>query len=132
MGNIRLAHGVVVPCPLHERLGWRYDLDELESKITPRTKAIYINSPHNPTGGVLTRADIERIAAIADAHGIWIISDEAYEDVRLRRCAAREPGVAAGHVRADAVVLHVQQDVCDDRAAAGLRRRQGSRRFAIG
>jgi aspartate/methionine/tyrosine aminotransferase len=81
MGNIRLAHGVVVPCPLHERLGWRYDLDELESKITSKTKAIYINSPHNPTGGVLTRADIERIAAIADAHGIWIISDEAYEDV---------------------------------------------------
>ncbi len=81
MGNIKLAHGVVVPCPLHERLGWRYDLDELESKITPKTKALYINSPHNPTGGVLTRADIERIAAIADAHDIWIISDEAYEDV---------------------------------------------------
>ena len=81
MGNIRLAHGVVVPCPLHERLGWRFDLDELESKITPKTKAIYINSPHNPTGGVLTRADIERIAAIADAHDVWIISDEAYEDV---------------------------------------------------
>ena len=34
MGNIKLAHGVVVPCPLHERLGWRFDLDELESKIT--------------------------------------------------------------------------------------------------
>ena len=66
MGNIKLAHGVVVPCPLHERLGWRYDLDELESKITAKTKAIYINSPHNPTGGVLTRADIERIAAIAE------------------------------------------------------------------
>jgi aspartate aminotransferase len=83
MGNIRLAHGVVVPCPLHERLGWRFDLDELESKITPKTKAIYINSPHNPTGGVLTRGDIERIAAIAERHGVWIISDEAYEDVRF-------------------------------------------------
>jgi aspartate aminotransferase len=81
MGNIRLAHGVVVPCPLHEGLGWRYDLDELESKITPKTRAIYVNTPHNPTGGVLTRADIERIAAIADAHDLWIISDEAYEDV---------------------------------------------------
>ena len=81
MGNIKLAHGIVVPCPLHERLGWRFDLDELESRITARTKAIYINSPHNPTGGVLTRDDIERIAAIADSHGIWIISDEAYEDV---------------------------------------------------
>ncbi len=53
-GNIAAARAVPVPCPLHEHLGWRYDLDELESKITPRTRAIYINSPHNPTGGVLT------------------------------------------------------------------------------
>jgi aspartate aminotransferase len=54
MGNIRAAQGVPVPCPLHESIGWRYDLDELASKITPRTRAVYINSPHNPTGGVLT------------------------------------------------------------------------------
>jgi aspartate aminotransferase len=81
MGNIKLARGVVVPCPLHERLEWRFDLDELESKITSKTKAIYINSPHNPTGGVLTRADVEHIAALAEKHNVWIISDEAYEDV---------------------------------------------------
>ena len=80
-GNITLAHGVAVPCRLHESLGWRYDLDELASKITPKTRAIYLNSPHNPTGGVLTRADIEAIAALASRHGVWIISDEAYEDV---------------------------------------------------
>ena len=81
MGNVKLARGVAVPCPLHERLGWRWDLGELESKITARTKAIYVNSPHNPTGGVLTRADVEGIARLAEKHGIWIISDEAYEDV---------------------------------------------------
>jgi aspartate aminotransferase len=81
MGNIKLARGVVVPCPLHERLGWRWDLNELESKITPNTRALYVNSPHNPTGGVMTRADIEGIATLADKHGIWILSDEAYEDV---------------------------------------------------
>ena len=80
-GNIRLAHGVPVPCPLHESLGWRYDLDELASKITPKTRAIYVNSPGNPTGGVLTRADIEAIAALAERHDLWLISDEAYEDV---------------------------------------------------
>ena len=81
MGNIRLAHGAVVPCPLRERLGWRWDLDELESRITAKTRAIYVNSPHNPTGGVLTREDVERIAAIAARRGIWVFSDEAYEDV---------------------------------------------------
>jgi aspartate aminotransferase len=80
-GNIRLAHGVPVPCPLHESRGWRYDLDELASKITPKTRAIYINSPGNPTGGVLTSADIQAIAALAERRGIWLISDEAYEDV---------------------------------------------------
>ena len=80
-GNIKLAHGVPVPCPLYEARGWRYDLDELASKITPKTKAIYVNSPGNPTGGVLTRDDVEAIAALAERHGIWVISDEAYEDI---------------------------------------------------
>ena len=80
-GNILAAHGQPVPCPLHADLAWRYDLRELESKITSRTRAIYINSPHNPTGGVLTRADVEAIAAIVRERNLWLISDEAYEDV---------------------------------------------------
>ena len=80
-GNIRLAHGVPVPCPLREPLGWRWDLGELASKITPKTRAIYVNSPGNPTGGVLTREDIQAVAALAEKHDLWIISDEAYEDV---------------------------------------------------
>jgi aspartate aminotransferase len=80
-GNIRLARGVPVPCPLHESRGWRYDLDELASAITPKTRAIYVNSPGNPTGGVLTRQDLQAIAALAERHDLWLISDEAYEDV---------------------------------------------------
>jgi len=81
VGNILAAQATPVGCPLYERLGWRYDLDELESRITPKTRAIYVNSPHNPTGGVLTRPDIERIAAIVRDRDLWLISDEAYEDV---------------------------------------------------
>jgi len=81
LGNIVSARGVAVPCPLHEGLAWRYDIAELASRITSKTRAIYINSPHNPTGGVLTRADIEQIAALARERNLWIISDEAYEDV---------------------------------------------------
>lgn len=80
-GSIMTAQGVPVGVPLYEALGWRYDLDELESKITPKTKALYINSPNNPTGGLLTRADLARIAAIARERDLWVISDEAYEDV---------------------------------------------------
>jgi aspartate aminotransferase len=95
-GNISLARGVPVPCPLRESIGWRYDLDELESKITARTRAIYINSPHNPTGGVLTRGDIEAIAAMAERHNLWLISDEAYEDVVFDDAEHVSPASLAG------------------------------------
>jgi aspartate aminotransferase len=95
-GNIRLAGGVPVPCPLHEGLGWRYDLAELESKITPKTRAIYVNSPHNPTGGVLARADIERIAAIVEERNLWLVSDEAYEDVIYNGTAHVSPASLPG------------------------------------
>jgi aspartate aminotransferase len=81
VGCLIAARGVPVPCPLHERLGWRFDFDELASKVTPRTRAIYINSPGNPTGGVLTRDDIGRISDLCRERDIWLISDEAYEDV---------------------------------------------------
>jgi aspartate/methionine/tyrosine aminotransferase len=81
MGNILAARAVPVPCPLHEDRGWRYDLAELESKITAKTRAVYINSPHNPTGGVLTRDDIIAIAGICRERKVWLLSDEAYEDV---------------------------------------------------
>lgn len=81
VGTILSARGVPVPCPLHESLDWRYDLDELASKVTPRTRAIYLNSPNNPTGGVLTRGDLEAVARLAERHGLWVVSDEAYEDI---------------------------------------------------
>lgn len=80
-GCITAAHGVPVPCPLRESLGWRWDLDEVERAITPKTRALYINSPNNPAGGVLTRADLEGLARIAERHNLWVFSDEAYEDV---------------------------------------------------
>jgi aspartate aminotransferase len=81
MGNILAARTRPVPCRLHEDAGWRYDLRELEAAITAKTRAIYINSPHNPTGGVLTRADVEAIAAMCRERNLWLLSDEAYEDV---------------------------------------------------
>jgi len=80
-GTIQLARAVPVGYPLHESLGWRPDVDEMRGLITPRTRAIYVNSPSNPTGGVLTRTDVERIADLARERDLWVISDEAYEDV---------------------------------------------------
>ena len=75
------ARATPVRVALDESREWRYDLDEFASRVTPRTRGIYLNSPHNPTGGVMTRADMERVAEIARAHDLWVIADEAYEDV---------------------------------------------------
>jgi aspartate/methionine/tyrosine aminotransferase len=82
LGNVTAAHGVPVAYPLHEALGWRFDIAELRpSKVTAKTRAIYVNSPNNPTGGVLTREDLEAVAALCRERDLWLISDEAYEDV---------------------------------------------------
>jgi aspartate aminotransferase len=67
-----------VPVRLLERLNWRLDLDEFRAKITPRTKLVILNSPHNPTGGVLTRADLQVIADEALRHNLLVLSDEIY------------------------------------------------------
>jgi aspartate aminotransferase len=80
-GNVLAARGVPVGYPMYESRGWRPDFDEIASLITPRTRAIYLNSPHNPTGGILTRADLERVADIARERDLWVISDEAYEHI---------------------------------------------------
>lgn len=81
LSNVLTAQGVPVRCALDPGRGWRWDLDRLRRAVSKKTKAIYLNSPHNPTGGVLTRRDLETIAAIAREHGVWIVSDEAYEDI---------------------------------------------------
>ncbi len=67
-----------VGIPLHEEKNWRMDLDELERRVSDDTRAIMINSPHNPTGGVLTKSDLERIAQLAKKHDFLVIADEIY------------------------------------------------------
>ncbi len=74
------AHGAV-PVPLHLREARNFALDpaDLEAKLTPRTKLLILNSPHNPTGGILTRRDFEDIAAILRRHpDVWVYADEIY------------------------------------------------------
>jgi aspartate aminotransferase len=68
----------VVRIPLHEERDWRMDLDELASRVSDKTKAVMINSPHNPTGGVLLKSDLERIAELAQKHNFLVIADEIY------------------------------------------------------
>jgi aspartate aminotransferase len=72
----RFVGGTSVPIPIRMENDFRLDVDELASLITPRTKLLVLNSPANPTGGVLTRGDIERIAELALRHNLVVMSDE--------------------------------------------------------
>ena len=77
----RFVGGTPVPIPIRMEKDFRLDVDELASLITPRTKLLVINSPANPTGGVLTRGDIERIAELALRHDLVVLSDEIYSRI---------------------------------------------------
>lgn len=79
--NIRLAGGVPVAVPLQAEQDFEYDPEAIDAAITDRTTAIFLNTPHNPTGAVLSARTLRRIADLAEAHDLWIVSDEAYEDV---------------------------------------------------
>jgi aspartate aminotransferase len=64
--------------PLLESRNWRMDLDELARRVCSKTKVVVINSPHNPTGGVLTKSDLEYIAELAQRHDFLVLADEIY------------------------------------------------------
>jgi aspartate/methionine/tyrosine aminotransferase len=78
---INFTGATTVPIQLREELDFRFDIDELRSKITPRTKLIVLNSPHNPTGGVLEKEDVLAIADIVRQNDITVLSDEVYEHI---------------------------------------------------
>src|ERR1700722_218541 len=84
VANIAMAGAVRVPltlCPPD----FRPDLDKLESLINARTRLLLLNSPHNPTGMVLTAAETEAIARIAIEHDLLVVTDEAYEHLTFDR-----------------------------------------------
>ena len=93
----RYAGGTPVPLRLSEDKDFRFDPDELRALVTPRTRMIILNSPHNPTGGVLTQSDLQAIADVARENDIIVMADEIYGrlvyDVEQHSIAAL-PGMA--------------------------------------
>jgi aspartate/methionine/tyrosine aminotransferase len=75
---IKVTGGVPVPIPLREENSFSFDLDVFDAKISDRTKLIILNSPSNPTGGVIPYADLKHIAEKAQKHNAWVLSDEIY------------------------------------------------------
>lgn len=95
---VRLSGGV----PVHLTLAapdYRIDWDEVARAITPRTRMIMVNSPHNPTGAVMDAADISALADLAEQHDLIVVSDEVYEhlvfDGAEHASVLREPRLAA-------------------------------------
>jgi methionine transaminase len=94
---IRLAGAVPVGVPM--TLDYRPDWDAIGAAITPRTRALVLNTPHNPSGQVATQDDLRTLAQLAEAHDLFVISDEVYEhmvfDGARHESVARYPGLAA-------------------------------------
>ncbi len=90
---IGVAGGVPVPVPLRETESFSFDLDAFDDLISDRTRLIVLNSPANPTGGVMPLNDLIHIAAAARRHDSWVISDEIY--ARLAYDGLEVPSIAA-------------------------------------
>jgi aspartate aminotransferase len=78
---VLMAGAKPVQVVLHESREFRFSLDEMARRITPRTKMIVINTPQNPTGGVLTLDDLKGVASLARQHDLFIMSDEIYSEI---------------------------------------------------
>jgi aspartate aminotransferase len=75
---IEVAGGVPVPVPLSEEDDFSFDLQALDRLVSERTRMIVLNSPSNPTGGVMSPSALEHVAALAMDRNIWVLSDEIY------------------------------------------------------
>lgn len=78
---INFAGGKAVPLEYKEERDFRFDVSELEAKINPKTKMLIVNSPQNPTGGVLEPSDLKRIAELSIENDVVVLSDEVYSKI---------------------------------------------------
>ncbi len=88
---IRASGAEPVPVPLRPELGFRISAADLAARMTPRTRAILLNTPHNPTGAVLSDAGLAAIGEVAREHDVWIVSDEVYEELVFDGTAFASP-----------------------------------------
>ncbi len=80
-GLISQTGARMVPVPLRPEHGFRMQVADVAARITPRTRVLFLNTPHNPTGAVLRDADIRALGDLTRAHDLWILSDEVYEEM---------------------------------------------------
>jgi aminotransferase len=79
--SVTLAHGVPVPVACRAEDGFAVRAEAIERAITPRSKVVVLNFPTNPTGGTMTRGELERIAALVRRHDLLVLTDEIYSEL---------------------------------------------------
>jgi arginine:pyruvate transaminase len=84
-GVLAAAGAVPVEVPLRPEEGFHLRVDDVVSAVTPRTRAVLLNSPHNPSGAVATRAELDGVAALCREHGLWLVADEVYASLAWAR-----------------------------------------------
>ena len=116
-GVIAATGATMVPVPLRPEAGFRMQAADLAARVTGRTRLILLNTPHNPTGAVLTKADVLAIGAVAQAHDLWILSDEVYEELIFDQGAFASPLDAADLAERSIAVASISKS----HAAPGFR-----------
>ncbi len=105
--QVRLAGGTPVVVQTRAEEGFEPDLEAIKASVTPRTKAILLNSPSNPTGAMYSRALIAGIAELATRHDFWIISDEIYE-----RLTYGQPHISVASISSEAAERTISVGGC--------------------
>jgi len=103
---VALAGGVAVPVFAGVDQGFRVTVDQLEAARTPRTKVVLVVSPSNPTGAVYSAGELTAIGQWADAHGLWVVTDEIYEHLVYGEAAFHSVPVLVPSVADRTVVVH--------------------------
>jgi arginine:pyruvate transaminase len=83
--TIGTAGARIVPVRLRPELGFHIDPDDIARAVSPRTRAVLINTPNNPTGAMMTREELDAIAALCRKHDLWLLSDEVYASLTFGR-----------------------------------------------
>jgi arginine:pyruvate transaminase len=116
-GLMRSTGAVMVPVPLRAGAGFRLQAADVAARITPRSRVLFLNTPHNPTGAVLRAADLAALGQLAVAHELWIVCDEVYEEMVFDGVTFTSP--LSDPALADRVVI--ASSISKSHAAPGFR-----------
>ena len=116
-GLIAASGASMIPVPLRPENSFQITAEDIAKKLTPQSRVILLNSPHNPTGAVLSNKQVQEIVELAEEHDLWIVSDEVYDEMLFEGVQFTSPlGFPKG---ADRVV--VVSSISKSHAAPGFR-----------